>query len=194
MSENKEPSKTRFTVGEAVVFVHIDFVPGRMRFGTRYFPWEDELREIKVVRLTCKEHHTVPGEWDDKPQHDGFVFMDDNGEVWHNQYPAAVYGQLDDSQNWIVHPKDYQKYPDFYSMEDVCKYMDCLRRGMKTLTQDSRQDLALQLQDHLDAVIEKVQELGYEVVLEPIMLRLTDGTTEQSSMKRHRLKSVLLVE
>ncbi len=62
-----------------------------------------ERVELKVLK--CVEHHKVRGEFDEKnaePKFDGFVFLDQEGLRWHNQYPSASYGQLSDGGDGVV--------------------------------------------------------------------------------------------
>lgn len=61
------------------------------------FPNIVEVDQLTFRELTITEHHKVPGEWDDEPKHDGFHAVDSEGLVWHNQYPRASYGQMDDT-------------------------------------------------------------------------------------------------
>ncbi len=188
MNQPIEKKKTRYAVGDVVLFIHVDFVPARMRFGKRFFPWEDELRGITFRPMTCKEHHIVPGEWDEKPQYDGFIFHDAEGKQWNNQYPAAAYGQLDDSQNWVAHPQDMEAHPNFYSMEDAAKYLDAVHRGVTTLLKEDQPALASSLSDHLDEVRGKIVELGFEVFHEPITVKTVEGAVETvPSIKRFRV-------
>lgn len=55
-----------------------------------------DIQGIRFHQLTITEHHRVPGEWDDKPQYDGFIAVDAAGNRWENQFPRASYGQTSD--------------------------------------------------------------------------------------------------
>lgn len=97
----------RYQVGEKIwaVFFHnksATFYPmfstwlPTLPYATKEFP------EIEFIELIVTEHHRVPSEWDSKdaePRYDGFVLTDANGQVWHNQYPYASYGQVSDSND-----------------------------------------------------------------------------------------------
>lgn len=49
-------------------------------------------------KLTVKEHHKVPNRYDlTDTCNDGYVLEDENGIVFHNQYPYADYGQVSDA-------------------------------------------------------------------------------------------------
>jgi len=96
----------RFTVGNRYTFIRTLFAPkepGAFK-GRLYQPWQDVLEGIEVISLDCVEHHKVP--WDQDPNGektaDGFVFRDLEGRTWHNQYPTACYGQLDDTNDRVV--------------------------------------------------------------------------------------------
>jgi hypothetical protein len=103
MSTNSKSK--RFVLGKTYYFAKVTYNRTAVMFMSRFVPWEDTLKEIKVIGLKCTEHHKVPGEWDDKKVHDGFVFKSEDGKEYYNQYPIAVYGQLDDSNNLIVREK-----------------------------------------------------------------------------------------
>ena len=96
----------RYNVQSIYFFIRIVFTAGSPRFGNLYLPWEDTLDKIQLMSATCIEHHKVPTEWDAEPSNDGFVFAETEGDSvgrqWHNQYPRASYGQLDDSNDYRI--------------------------------------------------------------------------------------------
>lgn len=95
---------SRFVVGETYTFTRTLFEKGENRFGRLYLPWVDKLKSIEVVNLTCVSEHAVA--WDQDPKGEknnkGYLFTDDAGNKWANQYPTASYGQLDDSADRVV--------------------------------------------------------------------------------------------
>ena len=95
---------SRFVVGETYTFTRTLFEKGKDRFGSLYLPWVDTLKDIEVVNITCVSEHAVA--WDQDPKGEknnkGYLFTDDAGNKWANQYPTASYGQLDDSADRIV--------------------------------------------------------------------------------------------
>lgn len=105
----------RFNVGEKLFFVRVDYKPGEASFfNTLYMPWRgDTLNSIKVIQLEVIEHHKVPWDQDpkDEPRYDGFVMKevtkDGHGDIFHNQYPDACYGQLDDTNDRVVFRQPY---------------------------------------------------------------------------------------
>lgn len=58
-----------------------------------------DIKDLQFRLLTITEHHKVPGEWSDELECDGFIAVDEAGQVWENQYPRASYGQLCDKAN-----------------------------------------------------------------------------------------------
>lgn len=85
---------TRATTGELVTpFNFITPVPQLFK-----------IQSMRFFDLTVTEHHKVPGEWSDEKEYDGFIATDKNGNIWHNQYPRASYGQLSDSADGNFSP------------------------------------------------------------------------------------------
>ena len=67
-------------------------------------------KHVELKILKCIEHHKVRGDYDKEdmePQYDGFVFLDQEGIRWYNQYPRASYGQTNDAANGVVHVSDF---------------------------------------------------------------------------------------
>ena len=93
----------RYSIGEeiyACVFVHND----RISTGQPYMEWSNETpTDIKFIKLTVKEHHKVPGEYDDEVKYDGYILAADDGKIFTNQYPRAGYGQISDRGDRIFH-------------------------------------------------------------------------------------------
>ena len=105
----------RFFVGEKIPVIRIDKKgqhPVRM-FQNYWVLFEqcrdamregklDEVLDIKMEVLEVTEHHKVPVAWreEEGPTADGYLLKDSEGKRWHNQYPVANYGQLDDSNDW----------------------------------------------------------------------------------------------
>lgn len=94
----------RHTVGEKILLMRYNPAAASCTVGTglfvpRFLPWEQVLNQntpLYLKELVVTERHAVPGDWDDKPQHTGFVARDHVGQLWYNQYPRASYGQLND--------------------------------------------------------------------------------------------------
>lgn len=113
---------TRYQVGQTYAFLHVRWRDDRcvehnkpLGFITQrlvYLPWRTDARLLKLSahRMKCVEHHFVPWASDLKqvPNCSGFVFEslpEDTGgisERWLNQYPTAIYGQLDNSYDFVL--------------------------------------------------------------------------------------------
>lgn len=153
----------RYEKGQKVPFIEIDFTATSPRFKATYFPWMDTLNSITIKMMDCVEHHKVPGEWDDEPKYDGFIFKDQDETTWNNQYPRAAYGQIDDSQNWFVRRVD-QDARKMYRMQDLKHYLEAAYTGVQSLKKEEMQAEAQSLQAFIDTLIEKVKtELKLEV-------------------------------
>lgn len=98
-----EAKTGRYSVGEeiyACVFVYGD----RISTGQPYMMFNQNTpTDIKFIKLTVKEHHRVPGEWDDEVKYDGYILAADDGTIFTNQYPRAVYGQVSNRGDRIFH-------------------------------------------------------------------------------------------
>lgn len=167
----------RYNVNQVVLFMHINFIPKELRMGNLFFPWKDELVGVSFKKLTCKEHHRVPGDWDDEIKYDGFIFSetkDGKEELYNNQYPRASYGQLDDSANWMIidHTTD-----DYHWYRDAGKQLEIVLRGIKEL-KEREPEWAKALQEHLDDLIKRIGEQGFDVKIEPHVFKKLDGSTE----------------
>jgi len=93
----------RYSVGEeiyACVFVYGD----RISTSQPYMMWSNETpTDIKFIKLTVKEHHKVPGDYDEEIKYDGYILAADDGTIFTNQYPRASYGQMSDRGDRIFH-------------------------------------------------------------------------------------------
>lgn len=131
---------SRYTVGKKEYFIRVVFERPEPLFFPLYLPGYDKLKEIQIIPLMCVEHHKVHGDYDDRtqpPQHDGYVFKDLNTEqIYHNQYPTASYGQLDDSQNYMVRPVG-----DFKTAyTDLEGHVDNIMRGLRMKQTDLKRN------------------------------------------------------
>ena len=66
--------------------------------------WDDDYpSDIHIIKLTVKEHHKVPNQYDEEPEPikdcDGYLLIDTRDRVFTNQYPHASYGQISDTGN-----------------------------------------------------------------------------------------------
>lgn len=179
---------TRYTVGEKVLFMRVDFNRNRPAWtGVEYHPWEDELKGVSIIALKCKEHHVVPGDWDNKPQYDGFVFHDVQGRIWNNQYPRASYGQLDDSGNYKVFPDDSVDLKE--RMYDVRFYLENILRWIKSFKdseslsdnqadKEQAQKAIPTLRDFFDKINEQLKDFNVKAVNIGLTAKNKDGSTD----------------
>jgi hypothetical protein len=102
----------RYIVGQKYPFICVVFESkdsNRFYIGP-YCPWLHTNLQMKVIVLECKSRHAVSEGYDpsERKKYTGFIFTDADGHVWHNQYPHASYGQLDDSNDRRVHPEGWR--------------------------------------------------------------------------------------
>lgn len=101
MSQNKIIS--RYQVGQKLITVcfHFDGKPPMLGVIMPYFYDMKAPTKIDLIRLEVIEEHEVPDAYDPDSGNSsvGYVLKDDQGRIWHNQYPLAHYGQLSDEGN-----------------------------------------------------------------------------------------------
>lgn len=122
----------RFEVDQIVLLVGLKFsdATGRRWDSDVTFrvPQTDHIiNEIKFVESTVKEHHKVPGDWDDEKKYDGFIF-DVQGCRGLNQYPKASYGQISDTQDRVISIAEYlyeTKYNEDYDAMAEANEISC---------------------------------------------------------------------
>lgn len=168
----------RYTVGEEVLFINVKFTTEGLRLSPLYLPWKDKLEKIDIIKLTCKEHHRIPGDWDDEIQHDGFIFtgeVDGVERTYNNQYPRASYGQLDDSNNWRI--SDFTEDGDIVTYTDAGRMLSNINNGVRELKK-SEPEYAKALQVHFDELVEMINKAGFDAKEEPVVFHKKDGGTE----------------
>ena len=98
-----EAKTGRYSVGEeiyACVFVYNDRISTSQPYMMRSI---ETPTDIKFIKLTVKEHHKVPGDYDEEVKYDGYILAADDGTIFTNQYPRASYGQVSDRGDRIFH-------------------------------------------------------------------------------------------
>lgn len=186
----------RYTVGEEVLFIYIEFTMENLRFGSRYFPWCDKLVAIHIKKLKCRTHHKVPSAYGDREKLDcdGFVFTEtiDGQDVrYYNQYPTAYYGQIDDSNDWNVRDPNQNGWVQY---TDITKYLLEVYKGYTKFLRDAQEKCAdtlesnyqinpleieyraKTLESHYQDIVKLVREQGYDVNVQPVVFRQDDGT------------------
>lgn len=176
----------RYNVGSKSLFMRINYTASAHRRVAIYLPWEDKLHSIKLLPLLCTEHHKVNWRYDDtgqEPKHDGFVFREESGRVWHNQYPIADYGQMCDRNDRLVWPtedlsEDEKSHgsPLFGCYEDVVVVLERIESGLRqadeALKRSQRYEL---LKAHYDEIVAMVEALGWQVENKPHVIHFTDN-------------------
>lgn len=168
---------TRFTVGKPEAFIQVKFTRTQAAFNPNYLPWRDKLEEIIITPLMCVHHEKVYGDWDDpekeQPKHDGFIFEDQvTSKIYHNQYPRASYGQLDDSNNWIARcPHDF-----FVRLTHLESHVDNILRGLRQFKKDGHVNEHDLLKAHLEEIEKKALEMNIKLSYEPHVIHYLEET------------------
>ncbi len=115
------PSTTgRYSVGEKLlVAAQVSCRPGKGSTPASYMVSSSPMsfwmyrehgvshRKFVFLELEVVEHHKVYWDYDEDkskaPEYDGYVLKDAAGNVYHNQYPRASYGQVSDRGNRVFH-------------------------------------------------------------------------------------------
>lgn len=132
----------RYEIGEKIpfLFLEVDHNGKPPFFGPRYLPWDHKLISVTIHLLECKEHHKVPNEWDEerKLKDDGFIFEDETGQRWFNQYPQSHYGQLDDTNDRRVFKADGDSHSGYLGpwLQHAYEYLENLWRGVHQFRTD----------------------------------------------------------
>lgn len=105
---------SRFSVGQKVWVVGFILTDKQGKVQRPYMylkprPFEYNVEKIFFEQLTITEEHAVPGEWSDEKQYKGYIAVNDKGDVFHNQYPRASYGQLDDTCDSLFTPASIEQ-------------------------------------------------------------------------------------
>jgi hypothetical protein len=185
--ETKTEEKTstgRYSVGEKIYGISFQYESqsGKNRGYRQPFIFGEleKPSQIDIVELTVTEHHKVSSDWDeqDKKNYDGYKLQDDKGQVWHNQYPTASYGQTTDTADRMfeIHVTDrceiekLLKGTEPWQVYSVTSLYTDIARGVDELVKpDNRRktddeawyDKRLELLKELKSDIEnKMKELG----------------------------------
>ena len=132
---------SRFTINQVVPVIgfEIKFNNGNKNIGFSTPLIGDEVMGICIELLKCVSHHKVSsscsGPNDDKT-HDGFIFENNDGVVYHNQYPYAAYGQLNDSADSRFTRKIKPEVLSYWSLQKLDVFLGGLHRHIKKSTED----------------------------------------------------------
>ena len=138
---------TRYNVGEELLVIHFMSVnTGQPELFRSPLRREMEtIEKITIKKLTVKEHHRVLNQWaneNEVPDCDGFILSDEEGKIWHNQYPRASYGQLSDAGDRMFWSKDgFQEHKKGITgipleMRLVTDYAMSLHEGIESFPND----------------------------------------------------------
>lgn len=171
-------SDIRYEIGQQVPFVRVDYDPcGNASFSGLYLPWLHKLLAIHVDLLTCEEHHKVRWHYDhetDPAKYDGFVFRDQEGTRWFNQYPYANYGQTDDSANYRAIKEGETDLSRVST--DGFQYLSNMWRGIEQLTAQNDVAAADSLRKHFDQVKALIEaEAERQILISPLVMTSRDG-------------------
>lgn len=164
----------RYTVGQRYPFIRLRFQ--NVPFSPVFLPWLHRLDEIQLLEVTCKSAHLVRSEWDSddvEPKYTGYIFVDDSGREWYNQYPRYSCGQITDEGRFRISPAEPTEEELFLNYEQTELFLERILRGVKADLGNS--DYNTQLQAHYDEVVQKVTAAGWEVKQSPRIIRFTNG-------------------
>lgn len=144
-----------YKVGRLSLFIKVDFEKGYDRPGEIYVPWLDKLKEVHFQLLECIEEKTVK---DNGPKHEdkkGFVFVDDCGNTWYNQYPEYILDVMNMKQYIITNENN--EY-----MIDAARYLTEVHRMCEDLHSPTGADIIKRnydsMCDHLESLVTMISE------------------------------------
>lgn len=114
-----------------------------------------QLIETKIISLTCLEQHEVPVTYSHDALHDGYIFVDNEGGKFYNQYPSANLSLTACHNDYLVTSRD-GLFSDYIHLESM---MDELLRVKSTSPNDKKV---------LENIRTYLKENDYEVVSEPL--------------------------
>ncbi len=119
----------RYTPGHSYAFARVLYREKGSEIVRRwglFDPKNHDFVGCDIVLLRCERMEHVHWEFDPKEEkkHQGFVFTEVGGEhggrVFHNQYPIAHFGQLDDSANYRARPaRDERRIAELDALQEV---------------------------------------------------------------------------
>lgn len=98
----------RFSVGDVVVAMRLGLGSVNTNTVSYHFVFIPEMHFINDITfkvLECVEYRKSVCAHSGRDA-DGFIFKDDDGLIYYNQYPTASYGQTDDSCDFIFRRSD----------------------------------------------------------------------------------------
>jgi hypothetical protein len=167
----------RYAIGDKIVAICFKLSdPGMWNYSYSVQDLE-QIAGLEIVTLTVKEHHKVG--WEHRPlikEYDGFVLADESGNVWHNQYPNASYGQMDDSHDYVFDnitylekmiAEDTHDLP--YEYVDLSRYLSSLRGEIHRQEKHNKKEVVERLNTVLNYILDVVTQQGYTVSFGQLM-------------------------
>lgn len=181
----------RYEIGEKYVFLRVRYSAEPDDYAPLYFPWEHTLEGIDTLLLSCVEHHKVADMWDskDEKKHDGFIFLDSDGNRYLNQYPTASFGQLSDHENYLVESENAQTLDEEF--EDALYRIGMVANALRPVEEESvfhRSVLDIEgaegpMRDFLQTLIDLTEKTsGRKVVVSPWIAKTIDGQTFETKV------------
>ncbi len=164
----------RYQIGQKVPFIHFTVKGQYVREDMNHMvftlpiPWENTIAATAIRHMVCVEHHKVP--WDQDPdgdiKYDGFVFDDQQGHKWYNQYPRASYGQLTDTADGRIHihPNEGETFDSLDKnkvvmvMQDLARYLSELLMSVHQVTKNKDSNRANQLVQLYNQVVQQYEQ------------------------------------
>lgn len=132
-------------------------------------PDEDEGEEVEMLikPLTCESEHDVDIDYsNDKTK--GYIFRDEDGNKYHNQYPSASYGQMSNRGDWECMGIVEGKLIHYSSVDFV--YSD-IKRSLFKFPNPQIDDFLKNRASEIEAELEKV---GLKLVESEFMIKYKD--------------------
>jgi hypothetical protein len=111
----------RYSVGQKYLFYTYRYNDGSC--STLITQADPKETKLEIISLECMEEHEVPVEYSEDTTK-GYIFKDQEGRIYHNQYPVASYGQMDTSGDSQVEETDPDDVRYGYSgLQDISKML-----------------------------------------------------------------------
>lgn len=154
--------------------------------------YDDNMPDsIHFVRLEVTEHQKVLGEWDAKdsvPQYDGYKLIDDDGNLYFNQFPRASYGQTSDEGNRRFNLDRASRTEDFrpLSYHLLTDTLSNIYKGIEDLSEikegEERYDTCVAKKAQLEELAAKIVKEFHETYPEYELTSGKEKIWEESSI------------
>ncbi len=174
----------RYQIGQNIPVVNfkVKFTNGNTGWVNWFLPWESEILEISMKNLVVTEHHKVPSSYDPSGEknYDGYVLKDNEGRVWHNQFPYASYGQISDEGNRLFEPAwdlSDAELDELWCMKLLTDYLSKVQKGINDFSKmEGKEKEKESLEKHFSEVNAKFKEMtGKSIVVMPLVFHRIDS-------------------